>query len=245
MNMSSCVSQLIQQLGLTNIVLPFVDKETQKPIPVETVVFNVLKTSTIPTFSEFVPWKREGSMATTDLKCVDQKAGIYMLPDFLTMTPVMYVIDVRLPYHNNRGTYGDIAPAYGINRSVQGVATSQAYMMLAGQMRSEPTFDYLGYNKIRLYGYPRTMLTFVLACQHMPNGETIKDSCRSSFMELADIHCRMFLYNQLKFYNNLPTAFSNVELPISDWQGAQQELNTLLDGWRDRFHVDMDIWDWM
>lgn len=245
MNMSSCVSQLIMQLGLTNVVLPFVDKKTKKPIPTETIIFNILKTSTIPTFSEFVPWKREGSISTSDLKCIDQKLGIYLLPSFLTITPVMYVIDVQLPYHNNRGTYGDIAPAYGINRSVQGVATSQAYMMLAGQMRSEPTFDYLGYNKIRLFGYPKTMLTFILACQHMVNGETIKDSCRSSFMELADIHVRMFLYNNLKFYSNIPTAFGNIELPISDWQDAKSELNTLLDKWRDTFHVDMGWEEWM
>ena len=64
-------------------------------------------------------------------------------------------------------------------------------------------------------------------------------------MELADIHCRMFLYNHLKFYNNIPTAFGNLELPISDWQGASQELTTLLNDWRDRFHADMEIWEWM
>lgn len=245
MNMSGCVSQLIMQLGLNNIVLPFVDKTTKKQIPTEAIIYNVLKTMTIPEYSQFVPWRRTGTAATSDLKCIDQKQGIYMLPSFLTMTPVMYVIDVQLPYHNNRGTYGDIAPAYGINRSVQGVLTSQAYMMVAGQMRSEPTFEYLGYNQIRLYGYPKTNLTFILACQHMPNGETIKDSCRSSFMEMADLHCKVFLYNNLKFYNNIPTAFGNIELPISDWQGAQEQLTALIKEWRETFHLDMGFEEWM
>ena len=168
-----------------------------------------------------------------------------MLPSFLTLTPIMYVINVGLPYHNNRGTYGDIAPAYGINRSVQGVLSSQAYMMVAGQMRSEPTFDYLGNNQIRLYGYPRVPLTFKVACQHDPNGESIEDSCYDSFMQLAMLDVKQFLYNTLKLYDGIPTAFGNINLKIDDYQSAESDRNTLLDSWRDTFHVDLDIWSWM
>lgn len=245
MNLSGVITQIISQNGLNNIVLPFVNKQTKQPIPIENVIYHVLETTTIPTFSQFVPWKREGDSNIMDLKCIDQKKFIYLLPPHLTITPVMYVIDVKLPYHNNRGTYGDIAPAYGVNRSVEGVLTSQAYMMLAGQMRSEPTFDYLGYNQIRLYGYPKTRLTFELACQHMSNGETIPDSCRTSFVRLADLQTQLFLYNQLKFYKNIPTAFGNLELPIDDWASAKEELNQLLDRWQDTYHVDMGWEKWM
>lgn len=245
MNISRAVSHLKMQLGLYGITLPFKDPNSGDTTPTENVIMDVLTTVTIPMFSQFVPWLREGSINVTQLKAVNEKEGIYMLPAFLTMTPVMYVADVYLPYNNSRGTYGDISPAYGINRSVQGVITSQAYMMLAGQMRSEPTFDYLGNNQIRLYGWPKTVLTFRLACEHAPNGETIKDSCYDAFMELATLDMKIFLYNTLKLYDGIPSAFGTINLKIDEYQGAEGDRNTLLDRWRDTFHLDMDYESYM
>lgn len=245
MNMSKVVSSIKSSLGLYGITLPFKDDITGEPIPTENVIMNVLTTTTIPIYSQFQPWIREADCPVKSLKCIDNKYGIYLLPAFLTMTPVMYVADVYLPMHNNRGTYGDIAPAYGINRSVQGVIASQEYMMLAGQMRAEPSFDYLGDNKIRLYGYPKTVLTFRVACEHEPNGESIPDGCYDSFMELAILDIKMFLYNNLKLYDKIPTAFGEINLRIDDYSNAEGDRNALLEKWRDVFHLDMQWEEFM
>lgn len=245
MNMSKVVSSIKSSLGLYGITLPFKDDITGEPIPTENVIMNVLTTTTIPIYSQFQPWIREGDCPVKSLKCIDNKYGIYLLPAFLTMTPVMYVADVYLSMHNNRGTYGDIAPAYGINRSVQGVIASQEYMMLAGQMRAEPSFDYLGDNKIRLYGYPKTVLTFRVACEHEPNGESIPDGCYDSFMELAILDIKMFLYNNLKLYDKIPTAFGEINLRIDDYSNAEGDRNALLEKWRDVFHLDMQWEEFM
>ena len=156
-----------------------------------------------------------------------------------------YVSDISLPMHNHRGTFGDISPAYGINRSAQGVVTSQAYMMLAGQMRAEPTFEYLGENKVKLYGYPKCMLSFSVACEHDPNGESIPDSCYDSFMELAILDMKVYLYNNLKYHREIPSAFGGVKMEIEDYQNAEAERNTLLDKWRDTYHADMEWMEWM
>ena len=241
MNMSKAISHLKMQLGLYGITLPFKDEITGNTIPTENVIREVLTTVTIPEYSQFEPWKREGSIDIKNLKCIDQHEAIYKLPDFLTLTPIINIIAVRLPNHNFRGTFGDVAPAYGINRSVEGVATSQAYMMLAGQMRSEPTWEYLGKNKIKLYGFPRTVVEFEVACEHDPNGESIPDSCYDSFMELATLDMKVFLYNNLKLYDEIPTAFGNIKLKIDDYNGADGERTQLLEKWRDTFHVDFDF----
>lgn len=239
MNLSRLISHLKMQLGLYNITLPFKDNVTGDVTPAENVIRDVITTVTIPVFSQFQPWLREGDANVNSLKVVDRRNNIYMLPAYLTITPVMYVSDVYMPYHSNRGTYGDIAPAYGISQSVQGVATSQAMMMLAGQMRSEPTFDYLGENKIRLYGFPKTVLTFRIACEHEPNGETIPTGCYESVLSLAILDMKMFLFNTLKLYDNIPTAFGNIQLKIEDFQSAESDRNALLEKWTDTFHLDM------
>lgn len=241
MNLSRAISQLKRQYGLYEITLPFKDDITGDPIPTETIIRDVLVNTTIPTYSQFVPWIREGTCHLKSLKRIDKNSNIYMLPAWLTITPVMYVLDVSLPMINNRGTFGDVAPAYGINRSVQGVLTSQAYMMVAGQMRAEPTFDYKGANQIQLYGYPQCDLTFVVACEHEPNGETIEDGCYASFMELAALDLKIFLYNSLKMYDSIPTAFGEIKLKIESYEGAEEARNGLLDKWTDTFHLDMGL----
>lgn len=245
MNLSRCISALKMSLGLYGITLPFKDENTGKPIPTENIISEVLQTMTIPEYSEFSPWIREYDADVAHLKVVDRNKSIYMLPPFITMTPIKYVVDVRLPQYNNRGTYGDVAPAYGINRSVQGVVTSQAYMMVAGQMRAEPTFDYLGENKIKLYGFPKTVLTFVVAAEHDPSGESIESSCYDSFMELATLDMKVFLYNTLKLYEGIPTAFGTIDLKISDYQSAEADRTQLLERWRDVYHVDLPFYQWM
>lgn len=245
MNISKVVSVLKKQNGLYGITLPFKDEETGAPIPTETVIQDVLATVTVPGYSQFVPWEREGDCNVSDLKCVDQRKSIFMLPAWLCLTPVMYVSDVHIPFMNQRGQWGDIAPAYGISRSVQGVLTAQAYMMTAGQMRAEPTFDYKGFNKIQLLGWPKTVLTFCVAAEHMPNLETIPDSCYDSFMQLANLDLGEYLWNNLKMYDPIPTAHGEYKLKIDQFERCTEQKEQLLEKWRDVYHVDMDWTKWM
>lgn len=246
MNISKVVSHLMMKNGLTNLILPFKDEATGNIVPADQIVRQIITTETVPIYSEYCPWIRTGTIDIKELQCVDRQLSIYMLPAFLTMTPVKYVIDVKMPFHNMRGTFGDVAPAYGINRSTQGVLTSQAYMMVAGQMRAEPTFEYLGFNKIRLYGWPKTMIEISVACEHESNLESIPESCYSSFMELATLDLEEFLYANFRFNKTIPTAHGNFELPIEDWQGAKEARKELLRDWDEKFHVDMiDIVDFM
>jgi hypothetical protein len=238
-NISRCTSSLIQQLGLYNVNLPF--KE-----PTEKVIQNILKTTTIPEYSEFVPWIKQDTVDIRALKCVNPNEHIYILPGSLTMTPVKYVSDVAIPSNQFRGSYGAVAPSYGITRAAQGVATGQAAMMLVGQMRSEPTFEYLGYNQIRLYAFPKSLVTFKVACEHLENGESIEPSCYDSFMQLALLDVKMFLYNNLKLYDGITTAFGTIQLKTDEFQSAESDRNALLEDWRNTFHLDNIDWiEWM
>ena len=65
-------------------------------------------------------------------------------------------------------------------------------------------------------------------------------------MELATLDMKVFLYNTLKLYDGIPTAFGQINLKIDDYQSADGDRNTLLDNWRDKFHLDMDYSEtWM
>ncbi len=248
MNLSEIISSTITQLGLYNITLPFKDNKTGDTIPVENIIRDVLVSTTIPRYSQFVPWIRTNDINIDQLEVVDKSNNIYMLPNILTTTNVLYVVDVY-PVANFCGTYIDsTAPIYGgVNSLAEGIINATEYMMLSNQMRNEPTFDYLGYNKIRLYGYPRRgIITIKVACNHEPNGETIEDDCRDSFLELAILDVKEFLYNNLKYYEEIPSAFGSIKLRIEDYQSAPSDRDQLLEKWRDTFHLDfIDYIEWM
>jgi len=226
------------------ITLPFKDENGQ-PTPIENIIMSVIKKTTLPIYSRFVPWNRDGIADMQHLPLLDRQTWTYQLPAFLTTTPVMWVNDVRIPENHLRGTFGDINPTFGINRSVQGVIAGQAHMMLAGQMRAEPTFKYMGNNKIRLFGFPRTNLEFIIAAEHEPNGETLEAGMLVSFTELATLDVRQFLYNSLKYFNEIPTAHGTINLRIEDFQGAEAERKTWIDNATENFHIDQGFEKWM
>jgi len=244
MNLSKAISALKMSLGLYGIALPFKD-ENNNTIPTEKVLSDVISTVTIPIYSEFVPWIREYDEHKSKLTVVDKKKGIYMIPEFLTMTPIKYVLKVELPTYRV-DSYGGIYPSvYGSDRSAQAVINSQAQLMLHGEMRNEPTFKYLGENKIQLLGYPDSYITFKVGAEHMDSGETIKESCYDSFMELATLDVKMFLYNNLKLYDGMPTAFGQINFKIEEYQSADSDRTSLLNEWRDRYHLDLDFEQFM
>lgn len=244
MNMSRVITSLKTLMQIHQIGLPFKD-ENGNPVPDENVIWEVLKNATIPVFSQYVPWRRSTVYDVRNLECIDRRSALYRLPKELYVTELIYIINISMPNKNGRATLGDYTPAYGINRSVQGVITANAYQMVAGEMRHEPTWEYAGANKVHLYGWPRIPLQFEMGCEHLPNGETIPAGCYKSFMDLAKLDLSMFLYNALKHYKGLPTAHGTNQLNIDELQGAEAARDALLEKWDDTYHLDMGWETWM
>ena len=242
--MSDIIASTIMLQGLNNIIVPFKDIDG-KPVPISNFLMDVAKHITIPTYSTFVPNEKRAIADLQHLQRIDRQHNIYILPKELTTTPVISVLGVKLPQTGARGTFGDINPAFGINRSIQGVLAGQAHMMIAGQMRAEPTFEYLGENKIQLSGWPMTLLEFRVSARHDVNGESLKPSCYESFQRLFLIDVKQALYNTLKHYNEIPTAHGNINLRIEDLQSAEQERVALIDSMKEVFHLDLDFTQFM
>ena len=248
MNLSKAISHVKLQLGLYNYSLPFKDDVTGETTPVENVIRDVFTTVTMPIYSQYVPWIRECTANIAHLRVVDRTKRIYILPGEVTTTPVMYVLDVHMPLHSYSGVYGDVTYASpnlmgagGIGGAAQAVIRASEAMLLTGQLRAEPSWDYIGENKIRLYGYPRVPVVFRVACEHEPNGETIEHSCYDSFMQLAMLDVKMFLYNTLKLFDNVSSAFGPISLKLDEMQAADSERTALLQQWSETFHLDLDL----
>jgi len=240
MNMSRVIGNLKLKYNLQSITLPFKNPVNGEDIPAENFIQEVIEKITIPEYSQLYPWIQEGTIRKDQLKPYDRTSQIYYLPDIFQMSPIIGLDDVRIAQHSYSFDYGDISPAYGITKSIEGVITGNAYMLMSSQMREEPTFEFVSPNKVKLWGYPNVNLVIVVACEHLPNGETIPDGCYDTFFQLADYDVQCAIYNTLKMYNPIPTAFGPLELNISDFQGAKAERDEFLERYRDSFHLDRD-----
>ena len=249
MNLSKAINSLKLSLGLYQITLPFKNENTGELTPTENVIRDVITTTTIPIFSQFSPWVKELEASLNTLQVVNKERGIYMLPKMLCTTPIYTIHSIELPMYRGRGEiYGDImtsgySTTYGgIGRATQDVLTATASAMLVSQIKAQPSFEYLGENKVRLYGFPRTVLKFKVSAEHEPNGESIPPTCYESFMKLATLDMKVFLYNTLKLYDNISSAFGPVQLKIEDYSSADGERTALLNDWTEVFHLDNIDW---
>lgn len=244
MNISDVIGDIKMSLGLETIALPF--KE-----PTEKVLKDIIQTS-VRTFSQVKPLIREGYETIKNLRSPDEwskKMNIYILPESLTRTPVSYAeasiatsqlqsdevatnsFTVGTPFVG----FGSYYPQDILNATQTGAAINK----YAGVTSRPPTSEWKGYNKIQLFDFPGDALVhFVVKCDHDPSLETIPESCRESFIELATLDVKRTLYNMLKNMNQTGGAFKEIQLRIDDWSGAEDARNQLVEKWTNTFHFD-------
>lgn len=237
MNKSRVVSTLKLQNGLYTITLPFKDPITNQPQDPEVIINTVLDTITTPMYSQFEPWIQEEIINIKNMRKDERQPNTYVLPPHLTTTPV---IEVFAKPHNVSKTdgVGYINPAYSMYSAARTLATMTEYKMLASQMADHFTTVYKGNNRINIQGFLCKTIELTVAAEHQSNLETIEQGCYDSYMQLATLDLQMFLWNTLKMYNNIPTAFGEVQLKIDQFERAEDSRNELLNLWRDTSHLD-------
>lgn len=244
MNISEVINDLKLSLGLNTIALPY-NK------PTEVVLREILQIS-IREFSKFKPYEKEGYEMRKNLRSpneIDAKRGIYILPENLTTTHVQdacaYAVSDMLQENEVSSSsftvgspfvgFGSYYPQDILNATMTGAAINK----YAGITSKVPTSKWLGFNKIQLFDFPQdACIRFVVKCDHDSNGETIPESCVSSFMQLAALDVKRTIYDNLKNMNNVGSAFKETQLKIDDWSGADQERDNLIKEWTGIFHFD-------
>jgi hypothetical protein len=245
MNISDVIKDIKLPNGLKTIALPY--KE-----PIEIVVQDIIKTS-VRTFSQFKPQIKECQCERRNLRYandIDRMRNIYYIPGELCTTPVSYCD--AYPITTSSGGKNDqvsvnaftvVSPFVGfgsyypqdiMNATITGAAVNK----FTGVTSKVPTAKWIGYNKIQLINWPeQSTILFIAKCDHEESLETIPESCRESFIQLATLDVQRTLYNDLK--NQLVgSAFKDIKVEIESWSGAEAERKALVKEWTESFHLD-------
>lgn len=234
MNISELLSSIKMDLGIYALRLPFKDPDS--------ALMDVIKLKTLKTFSIYQPHvislTFDLSDELTKLK-EEYMESIYVLPDMGRE----YIYVRKIMPKSKLLSSGYISPIFdGSPQTMDFLALTQANANLASVAAPPITFKFEPPNKLHVFNLATMygMIDIEVGVKHADNLSTIAETSWESFLELATLDIKRFLYNNLKHYKELNTAFGTISLQIDDWSNAEGERRDLVEKWKDLYHLDTE-----
>lgn len=234
------ISSIKMDLGIAGIKLPYDN--------IDELIMEIIKTKTLPVFNELSPYKVPLMIDTNDLVVFERKSGstVYYLPDVFGDSEIMMVTDLQPAYDEYQHSAYDASMfAYGTSVSIYGfqdMMLAQAQANALSTITKGTTFTFIPPNKIEIfteYGMGN-QYRLEVALAHSDNLTTIPTTTYTSFNKLATLDVKKYMFDNLKHYDNLTTAYGQLSLRIDDWSGAESERQQLIEKWEQTYHMDLN-----
>lgn len=241
MNLSSLITRIKLQLGIYTIALPFENPDE--------VFKDIIQNVTLRTFSTYAPYYEKFRFKLDELKCIEKNSNYstYILPDVFSERELLFIRSVEYDESTVTGTGywgGGIPMLHGnlINQAM----LANAGMPLVNKLIPKVTFKYEHPRKVTLWNvYSSNTLVFEIAMMHDKSLASITPTEEESFYNLAVLDIKDMLYQSLKHYNDVQSAYGNISLKLDDWQSAAQDRKALLDEWDNTYHMDVLPFEWL
>lgn len=224
MNINALLNRIKKRLGIFYFKLPISDKD----------LIDVITDDTLVTFSRYYPAYLSIPLDTSEEnKIPNERYGYYINTDMLAEgVKILGIEDVTY----DAQFFGGYMDPYANN--VFDFMELQAGLNLSAIMNCPITWNFYNPNKIvfdeDIRG--RTSKLFVTASiTYSKSLANIPTSYEDEFFKLALIDIKIFLYNNLKHFDNIDTTFGQISLKIDEWNGADDERTTLVNNWDETF----------
>lgn len=233
MNISQLLTSIKMDLGIYSLRLPFENPDE--------ALMEVIRLKTLKTFSIFCP---EIKVETVDLSKMrqlknDYTHSIYIIDNPYPDREIVYIRNV-LPRNKLAGN-GYCAPIFdGTIGTYLDMAMMQANADLVSVAAPAITFKFDEPNILHLFNFATAfgLVDLEIGYEHTQNLSTIPLTSWQSFLELATIDVKNFLYQSLKHYNEIQSAYGTISLKIDDWSNAESERKDLVERWKDIYHLE-------
>lgn len=236
MNASQLLTSIKMDLGIYGLRLPFDNGDKS--------LMDVIQLKSIKTFSTFFPQvKRLSIDLNKDVECLKSEytESKYVLPDLFPGREILYIRNIELK--SKLLGNGFISPTFdGSIETYNMLMMTQANANLASVAAPAITFKFEPPNIMYLFNVATAygMIDIELALEHSENLATIPQTAWESFYELALLDIKRFLYNTMKHYTELQTAYGNINLRIDEWSNAESDRKDLIEKWRDVYHLEAE-----
>lgn len=229
--MSKLLDKIERRLGTKPLNLPnFLGKEVWAT--------EVIANDTLDTFSRYFP----NAITVIVDKSMQRPDGYYVLDKYLDdSTELLGVKDIDWARFSQDSLANQAASGYGI----YSVLPTDYSMddILAIQMRADMTsifsnqifVDYKAPNMVKLTTIFKNDATtgmkefpITLLIKHANNLMTIPPTQMETFEELAESDVARFLYENLKHYDGLETAYVNIDIKLSDFESKASKRDDII-----------------
>lgn len=239
-NISKIISSIKLDLGLVAMATPFDN--------LDELIREIIVIRTIPVFDELYPYRVPLQIDTNELDMIEKRSEstVYRLPDVFGDAQIMMITHMEPVYDENRYShdYNTSLFSYGVTPCIYGyqelmLAQAQANMLSSASKGS--TFQFIPPNMIEIFTTYAMGNNYrlTLALSHAENLSTIPATCYGSFLKLATLDVKNYLYNTLIHYENLSTAYGQLNLNIDRWSNADDDRRTLIEKWEQTYHLDL------
>ena len=239
-NISKIISSIKLDLGLVAMATPFDN--------LDELIREIIVIRTIPVFDELYPYRVPLQIDTNELDMIEKRSEstVYRLPDVFGDAQIMMITHMEPVYDENRYShdYNTSLFSYGVTPCIYGyqelmLAQAQANMLSSASKGS--TFQFIPPNMIEIFTTYAMGNNYrlTLALTHAENLSTIPATCYGSFLKLATLDVKNYLYNTLIHYENLSTAYGQLNLNIDRWSNADDDRRTLIEKWEQTYHLDL------
>ena len=217
------LKKLKMDLGIYSITLPVSDIELYQDVIVD---------KTIPEFSIY--WSDDSNLISNE----------YLIPDIFPKQRILGINNIK-PYIEYNGM--TMTSNYETIDSYQVLATGQTLANLSSAMIPPQTFKFFPPNTFKIYNQVlyNNKVYIDITYTHSPELFTIPDTARSSFYKLALLDAKMYLWNHLRYFTTIQTAYGQMELKVDSWENAESERADLLseradllNNWDENYHLD-------
>lgn len=236
MNISQLITSIKMDLGIYGIKLPFDNPDE--------ALMDVIRLKTLNTFSIFLPQTVELSIdLTKDFECIKEEytESIYVIPNLFADREILYVRKIT-PKSKLLGN-GFISPTFdGSIETYNMLMMTQANANLASVAAPAITFKFDPPNKLHLYNMATAygVVDIEFAIEHSPNLSTISKTSWETFYDLALLDIKRFLFNSMKHYTEIQSAYGNINLKIDEWSSAESDRRELVEKMRDLYHLEVE-----
>lgn len=239
-NISKLISSIKMDLGLMAMATPFEN--------LDELIREIIVIRSLPVFDELYPYIVPLQIDTNELEMIERKAEstVYLLPNVFGDAEIMMITHMEPIYDEDRYSrdYNTSLFSYGVTPCLYGyqelmLAQAQANMLSAAA--KGPTFKFIPPNMVEIFSGYSMGNTFRLsiAISHSENLSTLPATCYGSFLKLATLDVKVYLYNTLIHYDNLSTAYGQLSLNIDRWSNAEDDRRTLIEKWEQTYHLDL------
>lgn len=238
MTMSELLTTIKMNLGIYVIPLPFDDN----------MLVEVIKSNTLRVFSNMYPHKITMDIPLSDCEKINEtfQESTYRMPEYFSNMKVtsIFEIDCTKSLYDSafyNGMYGNPFNVVNSSDMYGGLMMGQANYDLMSYAAPPFTFKYEYPNILTLYNMStftdKIRITF--GYQHPENLSTIKPTMEDSFLELATLDLKVFLYNNLKYYDQTNTAIAQLNLMLDNWSNAESERKDFVEKMTDELNFSL------